>query len=163
MPSKMLPYDKLFVCSDLLNKQTKLISLIETRANIVIGLSSAAVAFAISGFSPVGHPLVLPVLIITALTSIVFALMAIKPPSIFTWRRQAQSLFYHTHIAKIPRDKYIKELARTLGDTNATVKQYAIEIHNLCEHSIKYKKRFAHIAINIFTIGIFATVLAWII
>jgi hypothetical protein len=155
--------DKMRVCSDLLRKQTELMRQIETRANIVIGLSSTAVVFVVNKSGVAGHPLVLPALIITAFAAILFALMALKPPSFLTKKSQSQSIFYHTAIAKMGREKYEKMVDESLSSTDAAVRQYVIETHNLCEHSIKYKKRFAHISITIFTIGLFATVIAWLI
>jgi len=154
--------DKLRFCADLMRKQTDLVRQIETRANIVIGLSGAAIAFAINKASTVDHPLVTPVLVGTALLSIVFALMAIKPPRYLSRHGQIPSVFYHTYITRFTQKDFVKEISKVSSRVDLTVEEYAKETFNIVKYSLQFKKRFAHLAITVFTLGIVATVAAWL-
>lgn len=160
--TSMRPTDKLRFCADLMRKQIDLVRQVETRANIVVGLSGASIAFAINKVGSANTTWI-PVLISSSTLAIIFALMAFKPPKLFSRHGQTSTVFYHTYITKFSQKSFIKEIKRVTTDIDTTVEQYATETYNIVKYSLQYKKMFAHLAITIFTLGLFATVVVWII
>jgi hypothetical protein len=155
--------DKLRFCVDLMRKQTDLVRQIDMRANIVIGLSGATIAFAVNKVSVSYHPYAIPVLVCTAIVSIALALMAVKPPKFLSRHGQPESIFYHTNITKFTEKEFLKEVRRISSDIDVVVQQYATETYNIVNYSLRYKKQFAHLAASAFTFGLCVTVILWFI
>jgi hypothetical protein len=148
--------DQIKILTDILRKQLDLGKQVESRANVVIGLSGAAIALAITKVSKYGPWI--PVLVAAATISILLSLLAMKPPKFLSRHGQTESLFYHTSIASQSEQEYAKNIAATVKDLDLVIKQYTIEIHNFVTYSLKYKKLFAHTAVMVLIFGMIAAV-----
>ncbi len=150
----MFPGDKIRFLTDILRKQTALRNQIESRANITIGFSTAILAFTLSqslqGKTNTGLIIILSFSILALLSG----LLALKPLQLFTSKGQAQSVFYHTAIAKQDLATYTKKLKDITNSEQKVLEQYALEIHNMTYHSIRIKKFLSNLSIKLLVSGI---------
>ncbi|MBI5421283.1 MAG: hypothetical protein HZA35_03160 [Parcubacteria group bacterium] len=144
--------DQIRFVTDILRKQIDLGRQIETRANIIIAISGATLTFSLNSLRSGNSPEIFS-MAITAALAILFSLMALKPPKILSTKHQRQSVFYHTAIASKTSEEYIDTLKKASESLDDVLSQYGLEIYNVTKYSVLYKKRFAHLAITVLTLG----------
>lgn len=150
----MFPGDKIRFLTDILRKQTDLRNQIESRANITIGFSTAIIAFALSQSLQGKTNTGLIVILSFSLLALLSGLLALKPLQLFTAKGQAQSVFYHTAIAKQDLSSYTQKLKEITQSEQKVLEQYALEIHNMTYHSIRIKKFLSNLSIKLLVFGI---------
>src|SRR3990167_7052656 len=117
---------------------------IDSQVQILIGLSSATFLF--SGSNLLGT--------FAALAALV-GLLAIHPPRFMRKRGQNESLMYNKKISSFASSsKYEEELRRVVGDQDALIKQYSIEIYNLSKYYYQPKRKLFRISRNLYFAGI---------
>ncbi len=160
---QMFPGDKIRFLTDLLRKQTDLRNQIESRANIAIGFSAAILAFGLNNLiSNKVTPAVITIASASVL-SILSGLLALKPPQFLSRKVQEQSVFYNTAIANNSRESYLKKVKYICEHEEEVVKQYTLEVYNLTRYSIRFKKWFTNLSIQILVLGlIFGVILTLI-
>jgi hypothetical protein len=140
---------------DNLTKQYDTYHHYETRANFTLAISSGLLFFAITQL--IAHPdlgLGLCVIIFTAFLSMVLSLLTIKPPKFMRKKRQSESLFYHSNIFDQTSSGFVKKVLKTSSSREEIIKEYAQEIYNLVNYSIKPRRIFSQYITNILVIGI---------
>ena len=157
--TQLYPGDKIRFLTDLLRKQTDLRNQIESRANIAIGFSAAILAFILNNLLEKGLTLSTITLTITAVLSIVSGLLALKPPQFLSRNVKEQSVFYNTAIANNSAESYLKQVRNICNNEEEVVKQYTLEVYNLTRYSIRFKKLFTNLSIQILVLGLISGVL----
>lgn len=155
----MYPGDKIRFLTDILRKQIDLRNQIESRANVAIGFSTAVLAFALSQSLQGRGDTGILVISATSILAILCGLLALKPPRLFSKKGQEQSVFYHTAIAEADAQRYSQKLKEVTLDEQKVIEQYAREIHNLTKYSIRLKKLFTNLSIQLLVFGLIVGVL----
>jgi len=130
---------------------------IDSQVQILIGLSSATFLFSGSnllGKEP-GVEIAWLVLGTFAALAALVGLLAIHPPRFMRKRGQNESLMYNKKISSFASSsKYEEELRRVVGDQDALIKQYSIEIYNLSKYYYQPKRKLFRISRNLYFAGI---------
>lgn len=128
---------------------------IDTQANILIGVSSAIFILAQSKLNIAGNSEPLLILSLFAAIAALCALLAVHPPKFLRKRGQKESLMYNRKITEYASpDEYQKELSRIMGDQDAIIQQYTVEIYNLYKYYYQPKRALFRLARNILISGI---------
>ncbi len=157
---QMYPGDKIRFLTDLLRKQINLRNQIESRANIAIGFSAAILAFVSNGLIQERINASMTIITTASTLSILSGLLALKPPKFLSRKAREQSVFYHTAITKKSEADYLLQIRKICDSEEEVVRQYTLEVYNLTRHSIRFKKFFSNLSIQILVIGLIGGVIA---
>lgn len=152
--NKMYPGDKIRFLTDILRKQMDLRNQIESRANVALGFSAASLAFVLNNLMPKGITLSAIIITSASMLSILSGLLALKPPKFLSRKAQEQSVFYHTAITNNSEKSYLEQIKEICHSEDEVIKQYTLEVYNLTQYSIRFKKFFANLSIQILVIGL---------
>ena len=111
---------KMTFMDSLLNKQTEIRNVLDTRSNIVIGFNSALIVLLVTYFRErlVDNP-VLWLLMAVLFISLLLSIIALKPPHYSTKKGQHESIFYHHYIDSKEMEDYRAEIHEVLKDKKA--------------------------------------------
>jgi hypothetical protein len=154
--------DQVNVVSDLLNKQREMRSILDTRANIMIGFNSGLILFLVNYRNANFTGLSYAIALVTLLLSLLSAVLAVKPPQFLRKKGQDESFFYHNHIGSSDYKSYKNEVFDILGDKDKICESYILETYNMTKYSNQPKKFYAHLAIRILISGVCATLFIYV-
>ena len=108
---------KVTFLDSLLDKQVEIRNTLDLRTSIIIGFDSALIAFFASGFHEIifSNYFLIGILGVF-IVSLLFAILALKPPHYQTQKGQHESIFYHHYIESKDMEDYRKEIHDTLKD-----------------------------------------------
>lgn len=142
----------------ILSKATEVILHFDIQTNILIGISTAISAFAVSNIK--NNEVVFSVLSVFSIISVVFGLYAVHPPKFLRKRGQRESLLYNKKISNFKNStEYSKELKKVIDDKNSLIDEYSNEIFNIYKYHYRPKRYLFKISRNFLIIGIIASVL----
>ena len=149
----------------LAQKTRSLADHIDTQTNILIGLSSAIFLFSLTIITTKENvELYFLILGLFSGVSAFISLLGVHPPKVMRKQGQEESLLYNKYIAGFANSKdYAGKLNEILGDRDAIVGQYAIEIYNLSKYYYRPKRKLFHLARNVLVAGIILTNITFLI
>ena len=154
--------NEIAVLSDLLRKQNEIRSVLDTRANIMIGFCSGLILFLVSYRNDSFTGLAYSASLLTLFLSLMSAVLAIKPPHFLRKNGQQESIFYHDYIGSCEFDKYEEKATEILGDKDKIRHSYLLEVYNMTKYSNQPKKFYAHLAIRILMYGVVVMLLIYV-
>lgn len=139
----------------LLDKQVEIRNTLDLRTSIVIGFDSALIAFVATGFHDkiFSSPFLMGILGVF-IVSLLFAIIALKPPHYQTQKGQHESIFYHHYIERKDMEDYRKEIHDTLKDEQKIYDAYITETYNLTKYSNIPRKLYLYLSIKTLIYGI---------
>lgn len=142
----------------ILNKATEVILHFDIQTNILIGISTAISAFAVSNIK--NNQMVFSMLAIFFIISVVFGLYAVHPPKFLRKKGQHESLLYNRKISSFKdSNEYAKELKKIIDNKNALIDEYSNEIFNIYKYHYRPKRSLFKISRNFLVIGILVSIL----
>lgn len=153
---------KVTFLDSLLDKQTEIRSMLDVRANIVIGFNSALIVIlASTNEGKLAHnPLILTLLGILIL-SLGLAIVALKPPHFSTKKGQKESLFYHHYINGKSIEDYRKEIHGALKNKEDIFNAYITEVYNMTCYSNIPRKAYLYASIKVLIYGVLLIVITY--
>ena len=146
----------------ILGKATEVILHFDIQTNILIGISTAISAFAVSNIK--NNEVVFSVLAMFSIMSVIFGLYAVHPPKSLRKKGQHESLLYNKKISNFKNsNEYAKELKKIIDDKNALIDEYGNEIYNIYKYHYRPKRYLFKISRNFLIVGIIASILMAII
>ncbi len=146
----------------LLDKQNEIRNTLDLRTSIVIGFDSALIAFVATGFHEIifSNPFMIGILGVF-IVSLLFAIIALKPPHYQTQKGQHESIFYHHYIESKDMEDYREEIHDTLKDKQKIFDAYITETYNLTKYSNIPRKLYLYLAIRTLIYGIAIVILIY--
>lgn len=146
--------------SDLLNKQNEIRNMLDIRSNIIIGFNSALIVLIVTFFKDRDElfPLLVFVLVILV-SSLLFAILALKPPHTATKKGQKNSLFYHHYIESRSLEDYRAEVMDVIYDKNKIFNAFIEETYNLTKYSNIPRKFYLYLSIRVLIYGTVLSIL----
>lgn len=152
--------------------QIELIAIADNKANMIIGICVVMISLVIallgSGLLVEGAPIVerldvlvpLGTLMVFALCSAIFAMLAAKPEIIKDKPAPIHSLLFFQNISEYTPEKYVEEMHKLFEDKKATYDQMIIDMYfNGVVLNRKYK--LLNYAYILFMVGLITTVVAF--
>ena len=145
---------KMTFMDSLLNKQTEIRNVLDTRSNIVIGFNSALIVLLVTYFRErlVDNP-VLWLLMAVLFISLLLSIIALKPPHYSTKKGQHESIFYHHYIDSKEMEDYRAEIHEVLKDKKAIFDAYITETYNLTKYSNIPRKLYLYSSLRVLIYG----------
>lgn len=154
--------NNLVFLNGVLGKATDVILHFDIQTNILIGISTAISAFAVTNIKNDGA--VFSVLAVFSIISVVFGLYAVHPPKFLRKKGQRESLLYNKKISKFKNStEYAKELKKIIDDKNSLIDEYSNEIYNIYKYHYRPKRSLFKISRNFLIIGILVSILVAIV
>jgi hypothetical protein len=133
-------------------------SMADTKANIIITVSSIVLTLALGR---VGDPtLRLPVLTLTAFTlvALLLAILAVlpkyRPPKLIDGKLPPGfNLMFFGHFAQLPRQRYLAEVSRALAKDGSPYAFWAGDIYSLGSYLAHHKYRYLRLSYLFFLAG----------
>lgn len=142
-----------------IDKTNTLIHQLDSQSNILIGISLAVFIFSANRYATVSHSYLL-VLAICSGFSIITGLYAVHPPRFMRKMGQNESMMYNKKIISFKNpDEYSAELSKIIGDREAMIKQYGIELYNLSKYFYRPKRTLFKLSRNFLLLGILMSLL----
>lgn len=152
---------KVTFLDSLLDKQTEIRNLLDVRSNIVIGFNSAIIVLLVTYFKDkfLETPLLWMVMLILV-TSLILAIIALKPPHYHSKKGQAESIFYHHYIVSKDMEDYRTEIHKVLGNEKYIFDAYISETYNLTKYSNIPRKMYLYASLRVLIYGLLFVVVA---
>ena len=148
----------LTLLDSILQKATSTMIHFDTQTNILIGITIAISALALSHIDNEQNSLVFIVMSFFSMLSTFICLYAVHPPKRMTKRGQKESLFYNKNIIEFGTPAvYAKELNILSHSKDKIIEQYALDIYNIYKYHCGPKRRLFNIGRNVLFFGIFVT------
>jgi len=145
----------------LLDKQQEIRNTVDLRTSIIVGFNTAVIAFLVGFHDQLLTNIFLLIILGIFIISLLFAIIALKPPLFSTKKGQHESLFYHHYIETKDMEDYRKEIHETMKDENKIYDAYITEIYNLTKYSNIPRKYYLYLAIRVLIYGIFLVTIAY--
>lgn len=146
--------EKVTFLGDLLEKQNQIRNLLDVRANIVIGFTSASIVIlATLGPEKIGTGTIFYLILAILAFSLLLSIIALKPPHWSTKKNQQESIFYHHHINSMSSEEYQKEIHRVLANEDSIYDAYIRETYNLTRYSNIPRKQYLYASIRVLIYG----------
>lgn len=145
---------KMTFMDSLLDKQTEIRNVLDTRSNIVIGFESALIVLLVTYFRErlFDNP-TLWLLMVVLIVSLLLAIIALKPPHYSTKKGQHESIFYHHYIDSKEMEDYRSEIHKVLKDKKAIFDAYITETYNLTKYSNIPRKFYLYSSLRVLIYG----------
>lgn len=154
---------KVTFMDSLLDKQTEIRNVLDTRSNIVVGFDSALVVLLVTYFREhLSDTPVLWMLLIILITSLLLAIIALKPPHYSTKKGQHESIFYHHYIDAKEVEEYRGEIHKVLSDRKAIFDAYITEIYNLTKYSNIPRKIYLYSSLRVLIYGFLLVLVVYV-
>jgi hypothetical protein len=151
--------NNLVFLNGVLGKATEVILHFDIQTNILIGISTAISAFAVTNIKNNG--VVFSMLAIFSIISVVFGLYAVHPPKFLRKKGQRESLLYNKKISDFKNStEYANELKKIIDDKDSLIDEYSNEIYNIYKYHYRPKRSLFKISRNFLIIGILFSILA---
>jgi hypothetical protein len=100
------------------------------------------------------------------LFALVFALLSVLPKFPFPGQRRREQLsppdlLFFNHVAAMPQDQYLKEMADVLKDDQAVYRALVRNLHNQSTYLLEAKYRYLTLSYLTFIVGVIATTIAY--
>jgi len=144
--------------NSVMSKATGIILHFDTQTNILIGISTAISAFAISNIKSGSS--VFSTLAFFSIISVAIGLYAVHPPKFLRKKGQRESLLYNRKIAGFNDSKeYATEIKKIIDDKDALIEEYSNEIYNIYKYHYRPKRVLFKISRDFLIAGILISVL----
>ncbi|MBI5153107.1 MAG: hypothetical protein HZA36_01470 [Parcubacteria group bacterium] len=141
--------------SAILEKTRSMVIHLDSQTNILIGISSAIFIFSAQRAQLSGENVLFFVLTIFSVSAALVALLAIHPPKNMRKRGQGESLMFNKKIMAFSTPaEYEHALGIILGDQNAMLREFSVEIYNLSKYYYRPKRSLFNLSRNILLFGI---------
>jgi len=136
-----------------MDKATRIILHFDNQSNILIGISVAISAFAISNIGT--DKISFMTLAVFSIIATVVALYAVHPPRFMRKKGQEESLLYNRKIISYEYfSDYTKEILSIVDDRDAIITEYTKEIYNIYKYHYKPKRFLFKVSRNFLVAGI---------
>lgn len=153
---------KVTFMDSLLDKQNEIRNTLDVRTSIIIGFNSALIVFMASGFHEIIFSNIYLIgLLGTFIVSLLFGILALKPPHYHTQKGQAESIFYHHYIEKKEMEEYRAEIHGVLNNEKDIYDAYITETYNLTKYSNIPRKFYLYLSIRTLIYGAFLIILVY--
>lgn len=153
---------KMTFMDSLLDKQTEIRNVLDTRSNIIVGFDSALIVLLVTYFRDhLTDTPVLWLLLVILIISLLLAIIALKPPHYSTKKGQHESLFYHHYIDSKEMEEYREEIHKVLKDKKAIFDSYITETYNLTKYSNIPRKFYLYTSLRVLIYGIIAVLIIY--
>lgn len=146
-----------------MERATSLVKHFDTQINILVGISTALIALAVTD---IGNGIgTIPFLILSffSILSVIFGLYAVHPPKFMRKRGQVESLFYNKKIVQLDSPKsYATALTGILENKKDLIENYSTEVYNLYKYHYRPKRKLFKISRDLLVWGITLSSIAYI-
>ena len=144
-----------------IDKATSIILHFDNQSNILIGISVAISAFAVTHIDE--QKLAFSVLALFSSVATVFGLYAIHPPRYLRKKGQDESLLYNKKIISFKKSEdYTQSILEIIDSKDKLIEQYTKEIYNIYKYHYRPKRELFKWARNILVSGIVISVILYI-
>lgn len=144
--------------NSVMGKATGIILHFDTQTNILIGISTAISAFAISNIKD--GPAIFSILAFFSIISVAVGLYAVHPPKFLRKKGQHESLLYNRKISGFRDSKeYAEEIKKIIDNKEAIIEEYSNEIYNIYKYHYSPKRVLFKISRNFLIAGILVSAL----
>ena len=144
--------------NSVMGKATGIILHFDTQTNILIGISTAISAFAISNIKD--GTAVFSTLAFFSIISVAIGLYAVHPPKFLRKKGQRESLLYNRKISSFEDSKeYAQEIKKTINNKDSIIEEYSNEIYNIYKYHYRPKRVLFKISRDFLIAGILISVL----
>ncbi|HEY4128621.1 MAG TPA: Pycsar system effector family protein [Gammaproteobacteria bacterium] len=137
----------------------QLSAMADVKANIIITASSIVLTLALSHFEDPGYRTTVMLLLPFVTLALLFAVIAVLPKHrIIPWTEGAPrpakfNLMFFGHFAELPRQRYVREMAKLLKDDRAIYEAMLEDIYGIGHYLDAYKYRYLRWSYLCFLIG----------
>lgn len=131
----------------------------DVKANIVITASSIVLTLALSHSDDPGYRLMVLLLLPCVTLALLFAIIAVLPKHrTLVWAEGAPrpsrfNLMFFGHFANLPKERYLKEMARVLKDDRSIYEAMCEDIYGIGHYLDAYKYRYLRWSYLCFLLG----------
>ncbi len=142
------------VISATISKHMSYIALADRKAQNIITINAFLVPISLTGIRSADFRVGTVIAIITAITSILFAIISLLPKKYYD-KHHKDELLHFSAIQYFSEDEYVKELGRSLKDESKIGKIAAQDIYHMSKNILVPKFRWIHHSYITFLIGNF--------
>jgi hypothetical protein len=144
--------------NSIMGKATGIILHFDTQTNILIGISTAISAFAISNIKD--GSAIFSTLAFFSIISLAIGLYAVHPPKFLRKKGQRESLLYNRKISGFKDSReYAEEIKKTIDNKDSIIEEYSNEIYNIYKYHYRPKRVLFKISRDFLIAGILISVL----
>jgi hypothetical protein len=141
------------------NHHVQLSAMADVKANIIITASSIVLTLALSHFEDPGYRTTVLLLLPFVTLALLFAVIAVLPKHrAITWaegtpRPSRFNLMFFGHFAQLPKERFLREMARLLKDDRAVYEAMCEDIYGIGHYLDAYKYRYLRWSYLCFLVG----------